>query len=117
MSTVELPPWAAVTVALLILFGSAFTLIGALGLLRFKTFYQRVHAPTLGTSFGVAGIGLAHIVCFSALRSNLALGAALIILLVTLTVPVGLMLLVNAALLRDRAEKSPDVPAVDYDRA
>jgi multicomponent K+:H+ antiporter subunit G len=105
-----LPPWAAVTVAVLLLLGSLFTLTGALGLLRFRTFYQRVHAPTLGTSFGVAGITLANVVCFSAVRSGIALGALVLFLLVTLTVPVGLMLLVRAALFRDRVEGNPDVP-------
>jgi multicomponent K+:H+ antiporter subunit G len=99
-------------VALLVLFGSAFTLIGSIGLLRFKTFYQRVHAPTLGSSFGVAAITLAHVVCFSVLRNTIALGAVLVLIFVLLTVPVGLMLLVRAALFRDRAERNPEVPPV-----
>ncbi|HLV43601.1 MAG TPA: monovalent cation/H(+) antiporter subunit G, partial [Aggregatilineales bacterium] len=71
-----LPPWAAVTVSALVLIGSVFTLIGAIGLLRFRTFYERVHAPTIGSSFGVAGISLAGIVCFSVLRNGLALAFA-----------------------------------------
>mgnify|MGYP003575752466 CR=1 FL=1 len=108
----QLPSWAAAVVAILVLFGSIFALVGSIGLLRFETFYQRVHAPTLGSSFGVAAIALAHIVCFSVLRNTIALGAALVFILVTLTVPVGLMLLVRAALFRDRAERNPDVPPV-----
>ena len=109
----ELPAWAAVVVAVLVVFGSAFTLIGSIGLLRFKTFYERVHAPTLGSSFGAAAITLAHILCFSVWRNAIALGGGLVFILVTLTVPVGLMLLVRAALFRDRAEGNPDVPPVD----
>ncbi len=109
----QLPDWAAITVAALVLFGATFTLLGAIGLVRFTTFYQRVHAPTLGSSFGVASISLATVVCFTVLRSALALGAIVLFLLVTLTVPVGLMLLVRAALFRDRVEGKEHVPAAD----
>lgn len=112
-----LPPWAAVTVAVLVLIGATFTLIGAIGLVRFGTFYQRVHAPTIGSSFGVAFISLGTIVCFSVLRSTLALGAVLIFLLLTLTMPAGLVLLARAALFRDRAEGNKDVPQVEATRA
>jgi multicomponent K+:H+ antiporter subunit G len=112
MSSVnELPGWASIVVGLLVLFGSLFTFIGGLGVLRFKTFYQRVHAPTLGSSFGVASIVLAHILCMSLLRGRVALGAALVFIFVILTVPVGLLLLARAALVRDEAEGSPD-PAI-----
>ena len=114
MTGVAAPPaWAAAVVAVLILAGSVFTLLGSIGLLRFKTFYRRVHAPTLGSSFGVAGITMATVVYFSVMRSTLALGAGLLFILITLTVPVGLMLLVRAALFRDRAERNPDVPPIE----
>ena len=36
--------------------GATLTLIGSFGLLRLPTFYERIHAPTLGTSWGTAGI-------------------------------------------------------------
>ena len=49
---IGLPAWAALLTALLVLLGAGLTLIGAVGLLRMKTFYQRVHAPTLGTTLG-----------------------------------------------------------------
>lgn len=107
-----LPSWAAVTVSVLLLIGSVFTLVGAVGLLRLTTFYQRVHAPTIGSSFGVAFISLATIVCFSVLRSTLALGAVLVFLFLTLTMPAGLILLARAALFRDRVQGHPEVPAV-----
>lgn len=106
----DLPAWAAIAVAICILIGSGFTLIGAIGLLRLETLYQRVHAPTIGSSFGVAFISAATIICFSALRSTLALGAVLVFVFLTLTMPAGLILLARAALFRDRAEGRIDVP-------
>ena len=41
----ELPAWAAILIAVLLLIGASLTLIGSLGLLRLGSFYQRVHAP------------------------------------------------------------------------
>ena len=64
-----LPPWAAILVAVLVLLGALFTLIGSIGLLRLKNFYQRVHGPTLGSTLGTFFILLASITCFSVLHS------------------------------------------------
>ena len=46
----ELPLWAEILVSLFLLLGSGVTLIGCTGLVRFKTFYERIHAPTLGST-------------------------------------------------------------------
>ena len=65
-----LPAWAPLLTAFLVLLGAGLTLIGAIGTLRFGAFFERVHAPTLGTSWGTGAIALASIVCFSALGSR-----------------------------------------------
>lgn len=107
----DLPLWAAITVALLLLAGAMAALLGSIGLLRLKTFYERVHAPTLGTSFGTLLICLASIVCFSVLRSRPSVHEILIVIFITLTAPVSFMLLGRATLYRDRIEGNPDVPS------
>lgn len=109
----DLPPWAALIVGLLILAGASFTLIGSLGLLRMKTFYQRLHPPTMGSTLGLALIVGASIVCFSVLRSRLSVHELLIGIFVTLTTPVTFMLLARAALYRDRSEKTGEVPPAE----
>jgi len=109
----DLPAWAALIVALLVLSGAAITLIGSLGLLRMKTFYQRLHPPTIGSTLGLALIVAASIVCFSVLRSRLSVHELLIGIFVTLTTPVTFMLLARAALYRDRSEKTGEVPPAD----
>jgi len=48
-----LSPTLAVLVGLLALLGAICALIGSLGLLRLRTFYERVHPPTMGTTAGV----------------------------------------------------------------
>jgi multicomponent K+:H+ antiporter subunit G len=107
----DIPAWAALPAALLLLVGAALTLAGAVGTLRFGSFYDRIHAPTLGTSWGTGAIVLASIVVFAALGSRAAVHELLIAVFVTVTTPVTLMLLGRAALYRDRTEGKMDVPA------
>ena len=109
----DLPAWAALIVAFLVLAGAAVTLIGSVGLLRMRTFYQRLHPPTLGSTLGLALIVAASIVCFSVLRSRLSVHELLIGIFVTLTTPVTFMLLARAALYRDRSEKTGEVPPAE----
>jgi multicomponent K+:H+ antiporter subunit G len=103
---VEVPLWAAIVTATLLVTGAAITLIGALGLIRLPSFYQRVHAPTLGTTLGTACIVLASMVYFSVLGTRPVLHELLIAVFVTVTTPVTLMILVRAAVLRDKFERN-----------
>lgn len=109
----DLPLWAAILVAAFLVLGAALTLIGSWGFFRLKSFYDRIHAPTLGTSWGTAAIVMASMICFSVLQSRLVVHEILVGIFVTVTMPVTLMLLGRAALYRDRAEANPDVPAMD----
>jgi multicomponent K+:H+ antiporter subunit G len=108
----DFPLWAAILVAAFLLVGSGLTFLGALGLLRFKSFYERIHLPTLGTSWGMAGILVASMIFFSVAQSRPVLHEILIALFVTATTPVSLMLLARAALYRDRTEGNEDVPSM-----
>ncbi len=108
----SVPLWAAIPAALLIVLGSGLTLLGTIGLVRLNSFYDRLHAPTLGTSWGTLGIALASVILFSTLEQRPVIHELLIGLFVMLTTPVTLMLLGRAALHRDRAEGSRVVPAV-----
>lgn len=105
----DVPEWAAWLITFFIVSGAAFTLTGAIGLARLKSFYDRVHAPTLGATLGTGCILIGSMLCFSVLQSRPVLHEILIGLFVTLTTPVTLILLVRAALYRDRVENR-DVP-------
>jgi multicomponent K+:H+ antiporter subunit G len=80
-------------------------------LLRLGNFYARVHAPTLGTTLGAGSILAGSALCFSVLEARPVVHEILIAVFVTLTTPVTLMLVVRAALYRDRTEGSPNIPA------
>jgi multicomponent K+:H+ antiporter subunit G len=104
IDAMELPDWAATTTALLVLVGAGLTLTGSLGLLRLQRFYERVHAPTLGATLGTGSILIASMICFTVLQTRPVLHEILIAVFMTITTPVTLMLLVRAALFRDRHE-------------
>jgi multicomponent K+:H+ antiporter subunit G len=106
----ELPLPVALIVALLLLAGAGLALTGSIGLLRFGSFYERLHAPTIGTSMGVTCVLLASMVYFSVLQTRLVVHEVLIGVLIVVTTPVTLMLLARAALHRDRLEGSDEVP-------
>ena len=100
----DVPSLAAILTATLLIGGAAITLIGSFGLLRLGGFYQRVHAPTLGTTLGTIFITTASMIYFSALGTRPVLHELLVIVFVATTTPITLMVLVRAALFRDQAE-------------
>ena len=97
----DVPSLATILTATLLIAGAVVTLVGSFGLLRFRGFYQRVHAPTLGTTLGTIFITTASMIYFSALGTRPVLHELLVIVLVTTTTPITLMVLVRTALLRD----------------
>lgn len=107
----NIPIWAAIPIGGLLLIGAFLTLVGAVGFLRLGTFYERIHAPTLGTSGGIGAIMLASMIFFSMVTDALVIHEILIGVFVTVTTPITFMLLARAALHRDRAEQNGVVPA------
>lgn len=108
----DLPAWAALLTALLVIAGAGLALIGSAGLLRLGTFYQRVHAPTLGATLGTGSILLASMIYFSVLETRPILHEILIAVFVTLTTPVTLILLVRATQNRGADPGAPNPPAL-----
>ncbi|MGJ7517702.1 Na+/H+ antiporter subunit G [Pseudomonas baetica] len=108
--TVELSMWVEIAVAILLVFGSLFALIGAIGLVRMKDYFQRMHPPALASTLGAWCVALASIIYFSGLKSSPVLHAWLIPILLAITVPVTTLLLARAALFRKRMA-GDDVPA------
>jgi multicomponent K+:H+ antiporter subunit G len=104
------PVWMAILIALLVVLGATLALIGSIGLLRLRSFYERVHAPTLGTTLGLWCTLLASMLLFSTLGSRPVVHEIVIAVFMIMTAPVTFMLLVRAARHRDRvgATDPPD---------
>ena len=92
--------------AILVLAGALLAFLGSLGLLRMKTFFERVHPPTMGTTLGTALVLAGSMLYFTALE-RLVLHEILIGVFMTLTTPVTYILLGRAALRRDRQDPQP----------
>ncbi|MBC3956036.1 Na+/H+ antiporter subunit G [Pseudomonas triticifolii] len=108
--SLQVPFWAEVLTAVLLVASSLFTLTGALGLLRLKDFFQRMHPTALASTLGAWCVALASIIYFSALKSEPVIHAWLIPVLLAITVPVTTLLLARTGLFRKRMA-GEDVPA------
>jgi multicomponent K+:H+ antiporter subunit G len=102
-----LHPLLEAAVAALLLVGAAFVLIGAIGLVRFRDFYMRLHAPTKASTLGVGGV----------LAASLALRELLIALFLFVTAPVSAHLMAQAALHLRVRSTAPPPDDLDRDRA
>lgn len=96
--------WAPMIVAVLALAGAAISLLGATGLIRLSTFYERVHAPTLGATLGMLLVLAASALHFGVFHGRWLPRELLIAGFLTVTTPVTLALLARAAVFRDRLE-------------
>jgi multicomponent K+:H+ antiporter subunit G len=89
--------WAEILIAAMLVVGGVFTLVGAIGLVRFGDFFMRLHAPTKATTLGVGGVLLASM----GLRwsqGDFGVQELLITLFLFITAPVSANLLAQAAL-------------------
>ncbi|MBA1272459.1 Na+/H+ antiporter subunit G [Stutzerimonas azotifigens] len=93
-----MPLWIEIIICVLLLLGSAFALVGAIGLYRLPDFFTRLHAPTKATTLGVGGIVVASMLFFSSQGDGLSLHEPLITLFLFLTAPVAAHMLAKAAL-------------------
>ncbi|ANY62166.1 Na+/H+ antiporter subunit G [Comamonas aquatica] len=109
MNEVPLPLWAEVLIAALVLGGATIALLGSLGLLRLKSYFERVHAPSIIATMGCWLIMWATFVFFTATGQGLALHALLIAVFIAVTVPITTIFLMRAALFRAR-RAGRDVP-------
>jgi len=90
--------WLELVVALFLLIGASFALIGSLGLARLPDFYMRLHGPTKATTLGIGGVLVGSILFFSATEPGLSLHELLVALFLFLTAPVSAHIVAKAAL-------------------
>lgn len=116
MTAGAVPASVAIVIVGLVLAGAGLSLLGAIGLVRLRSFYDRVHAPTLGATLGMALILLASWLYFGTAQGRWLPRELLIAVFLTVTTPVTLILLARAALFRDRTGPSaPDEKPVPPD--
>ncbi len=102
----ELAPWAEVLITALLVIGGVFTLVGAIGMVRFPDFFMRLHAPTKATTLGVGGVLLASMGVSWSL-GDYGAHELLITLFLFVTAPVSANLMAKAALHLRVPSKAP----------
>lgn len=91
---------AELAVCVLLLVGSLFTLVGAIGLFRLPDVFMRLHGPTKSTTLGVGGVVVASVVYFSCQGDDASLHELLVTAFLFLTAPISAHMLAKAAIQR-----------------
>ncbi|MEA3406382.1 MAG: Na+/H+ antiporter subunit G [Pseudomonadota bacterium] len=90
--------WTEWLLALLVMVGAIFTLIGSIGLYKLPDFYMRLHGPTKASTLGVGAILIASAIYFSVKQQAVSLHEILITLFLFITAPIGAHLMAKAAI-------------------
>ena len=109
----DLPIWASIILAILLVTAGFFALTGSLGLLRLPHFYSRIHAPTLANTLAAFCLVVSIIVYAAVTENRLVAHALLISFFLIITSPVTAMLLMRAAIKRElrRSEEAGGIGA------
>ncbi len=84
--------------AILVLVGAFFTLVGSIALVKLPDFYMRLHGPTKATTLGVGAILVASALYFTFKADSISLHEVLVTLFLFITAPVSAHLMAKAAL-------------------
>ncbi len=87
-----------ILIAVLILVGAAFTLLGSIGLARLPDFFMRLHGPTKTTTLGVGAMVMASAIYFTIKDPGISLHEIAVTMFLFITAPVSAHLLSKAAL-------------------
>jgi multicomponent K+:H+ antiporter subunit G len=93
-------------IALLILGGSFFLLVGSIGLAKLPSLIQRLHAPTKAATLGAGGLLLASALYFWRLRGFPSYHEFLIVVFLFISAPITAHMLAKVNLLRRKREAS-----------
>jgi len=84
-------------IALCLVTGGFFTLVGAIGLVRLPDYFMRLHAPTKATTLGVGSILAASLLYFAG-SGRLVVHELLVGVFLFMTAPVSALMLARAAI-------------------
>jgi len=114
MNELPVPGWAALPAAILLVVGATLTLIGAVGLVRMRDFFARMHPPAMGNSLGAGSVLIASMLISSAMLHRPVIHEILISIFMVLSAPITAMLLMRAAMARRKKhDKTGDGSARD----
>ncbi|WP_332059993.1 monovalent cation/H(+) antiporter subunit G [Bartonella sp. CB74] len=101
---------AAIIVTVFLILGSGLTLIGTIGLVRLSNFYERLHMPSVSTSWGTGSILIASFLYSMFVDQRFVFHEILLMIFLFVTAPVASMLLSQAAAYRHHTEEHSEKP-------
>ena len=106
MTATTLPLWVTIPGTILLVLAGLTTLIGSLGLLRLRDFFQRMHGPSMTNTMGAGATLIASMLVSSAVVGRPIVHELLITLFVSGSAPITAVVLLQAALYRNKARHS-----------
>jgi multicomponent K+:H+ antiporter subunit G len=104
----DLPLWVTIPGTVLLVISGITTLIGSFGLLRLRDFFQRMHGPSMTNTVAAGAALVVSMLVSSSVAARPIVHELVITLLVGASAPITSILLVQAALYRNRARHSED---------
>jgi multicomponent K+:H+ antiporter subunit G len=104
----NLPLWVTIPGTVLLVILGLTTLIGSIGLLRLRDFFQRMHGPSMTNTVATGAALVVSMLVSSSVAARPIVHELLITLLVGTSAPITSILLVQAALYRNRARRSDE---------
>lgn len=105
------PIAAMVAVMVLMIFSGVVVLIGALGILRLPSFYQRMHGPAVIATVGTGALLLASVLRFLMATGPTLPHEVLVPVFIAMTAPISAMLMARTAVYRDLRAGREDINA------
>lgn len=102
MNGLDVPAWAALPAAVLLVTGGTLALVGAIGLLRLPDFFARMHPPAMGNTLGAGSVLIASMLVSSGMLGRPVIHEILISVFIVMSAPITAMLLIRAAVARRR---------------
>ena len=105
---IHLPLWVSIPASLLLVIAGVVTLVGSLGLLRLRSFFDRIHSPTMGNTIGTGSVLIASMLTATTIAGRPVVHELLITLFIVMASPITAMLLMRAAIHRDKARAAEE---------
>ena len=111
MTPATLPLWVTIPGTVLLVLAGLTTLIGSFGLLRLPDFFSRMHGPSMTNTVAAGATLVASMLVSSAVAGRPIIHELLITLFVSVSAPITAIMLLQAALYRNKARHTNDVAA------
>ena len=111
MTVDTFPLWVTIPGTVLLMLAGLAIVAGSLGLLRFPDFFTRVHGPALTSTGGAAGVLVTSMLSSAAIAGRPMFHELVIALMLLTTAPVTSIVMLQAALYRNRARHAQDSSA------